>query len=93
MSNRPKDKANNQPQMSNDEMIQALLKENAMLRQQLGDKNTYETIEQLKIFVDIAKSNVFKGDKHLYILSKIEEVVFPRVEEPVEEPAAETTEA
>ena len=89
MSNKPKDKANNQPQMSNDEMIQTLLRENAMLRQQLGDKNTYETIEQLKIFVDIAKSNVFEGDKHLYILSKIEEVVFPRVEEPAETETAE----
>ena len=89
MSNRPKSKGTNQPQMSNDEMIQTLLRENAMLRQQLGDKNTYETIEQLKIFVDIAKSNVFEGDKHLYILNKIEEVVFPREEEQ----AAETTEA
>lgn len=70
-----------QPKMSQEEIFEAVLRENAMLRQQLTDKSTYETMEQLRIFVDIAKSNLFTGEHHNYILSKIGEVVFPKVEE------------
>lgn len=83
MSNKPKGKVTgNQP--SQQEMFETVLRENAMLRQQLTDKSTYETMEQLKIFVDIAKSNLFTGDPQEYILNKIKEVILPMQKEVVE---------
>ena len=69
-----------QPKMSQEEIFEAVLRENAMLRQQLSDKSTYETMEQLRIFVDIAKSGLFTGEQHGYVLGKIAEVIFPKVE-------------
>jgi len=75
-------------QPTQQEMFEQVLQENARLRAALQDKNTYETMEQLRMFIEIAKSNIFLGDVETdsYVKNKIKEVILPPKQVAVEEP-------
>ena len=78
MSNKKEQVKTNQP--SQEEMFKQVLEENSRLRQALQDKTMYEVMDQVRIYVDIFKSDMFTKDKKVleYITEKVKEVIMPK---------------
>jgi hypothetical protein len=64
------------------EMFEQVLAENARLRAALQDKQSFETMEQLRLFIEVAKAGIFGNDTAAqeYVVGKIKEVIIPKVE-------------
>lgn len=69
--------ANSQPTPK----VEDLMKEIFYLRQRLEEKTTYETLEWIKIAIEVLKSNVLTEDENAEITEKIRSVMINKTSE------------